>query len=800
MRFLLIILFLCAIYNGGVAQSHEDEDFVKEIALANAENPIDTGGQYYDILKYVILDELNHYRKKEHADKITIHKALQNASLHHAEYMSVWEQESKEEQGKVKTSGDRAKLYGASENVEEFVTRVNIKDGKEYLSYRQVAQSVVQRLAKSKTDFPKLIDKKYKYAGIGSLLDYKGRKLYVSVVYGSYNTFNRGAEKRKDLAKPYRKFQFFLKHENYKACRKCSQFDDYAGLYNGIYVKDGKIYIKYSNYKQYKRLIKENKDGLAIDIVFKAQYPCDVYNIYDGNLVNKGFLLAPRYKKKLLKKNTIKDRRANAIDTYLGKLPKGIGEEYEFNLLIIKDKHVCKTIKKTYNYIQKSNRKTEFKLYIPQIYQMVPKYIPSSDASILSFVIPFEKNKYSFKTSDIKPILASLNEPKFNIDGVYVFAYSSYEGSNKKNKTLQEQRANSIVETLESMQSTKISEKHVETKDGLELLKRDLKDTKYAYLINKSIEQIKNELNDSKLLAELEPILKKHRFAEIIIDVSYDLTGENKFLFIKDRYEKALQKNAFTEVVSIQRYVFMNAKQDSIDGKKYIKMLQNKCNDLVAYLDILNFKMQYFNLSMEDIYAELVAKQNIFSDNPLYNYNKTLLEFELFDIQDESQIEKYKETISGLYQSSLDSALIDTLNLNLQFKIIDKFFNPNEENDLVIESFRLIKELIDIQEVDLDNALYLSDLFFGNGSYDFAARLLEPHINNFATKKLLFSYISICSYSSEMIFAEKFTKTIKIAVKNYKSDICNLIKNKQLSFQIFDNPYVKDLLCEPCNL
>ena len=63
-------------------------------------------------------------------------------------------------------------------------------------------------------------------------------------------------------------------------------------------------------------------------------------------------------------------------------------------------------------------------------------------------------------------------------------------------------------------------------------------DGKYANLVaqgkNKAIKQING---DKKLQEELEPILAKERFAQIIMDITYDVTGPKEEKFSKVSFE-----------------------------------------------------------------------------------------------------------------------------------------------------------------------------------------------------------------------------------------------------------------------
>ncbi|MBK6522990.1 MAG: hypothetical protein IPG08_12030 [Sphingobacteriaceae bacterium] len=86
--------------------------------------------------------------------------------------------------------------------------------------------------------------------------------------------------------------------------------------------------------------------------------------------------------------------------------------------------------------------------------ELKPPFEPKSESSILTFNIPFAKNKFEFKNEDIQPFINAMNEPDFIIDGLYIYAYSSIEGDSAANAKLQRKRAESVTKVLQEKQKT----------------------------------------------------------------------------------------------------------------------------------------------------------------------------------------------------------------------------------------------------------------------------------------------------------------------------------------------------------
>lgn len=327
---------------------------------------------------------------------------------------------------------------------------------------------------------------------------------------------------------PYTKKQKKLKvPTNVKECKNCDKFKDYWNLQQGVYVENGKIYLKYNNLRMLKKLLRKPKDGLAIDIVQKDAYKNADYNIYDNNLVNKGIRLKTVYISKLLSKNKIKDKKNKGIDVEIGKLPKGISEPYELNLLVIQENKVCKTLMRSYleEGDQESNTPLDM-LLMPDSTMYFPEFKPEAENTILTFTIPFEKNKSDYKAEDIKPFLDAMKEPDFIIEGLYIYAYSSIEGDATSNAKLQQKRAESIINTFQGMQKERQINTNIKTSDSWDLFMLENDEGKYADLATMKKDDAIRKINTTPgLAAELEPVLAKERFAQVVMDITYDIKG-----------------------------------------------------------------------------------------------------------------------------------------------------------------------------------------------------------------------------------------------------------------------------------
>ena len=250
-------------------------------------------------------------------------------------------------------------------------------------------------------------------------------------------------------------------------------------------------------------MMRGKKDGFAVDIIQKAQFPCSKPNILDYNLPYIGYLTKRIYSNKLWKENLKKAKKdfianrknkkekfdkneflkENRLDACIcAKMPK-IPGQYDLNLIMIFDKHICGSIRR--NYVEVGEVEFSYNLSFIEdtvTYKVLTPYLPKPDTAELTFRVPFEKNKFEYDTADILPLINSLNEPDFFINKIHISAYSSIEGTEEINTMLQEKRAMSIVEAIKQGEDEDLRDSiatEIKTDNGWELFKGDVADTEF---------------------------------------------------------------------------------------------------------------------------------------------------------------------------------------------------------------------------------------------------------------------------------------------------------------------------------
>jgi hypothetical protein len=762
-----------------------------------------------NIFTQVLLFELNKNRILFGLDEFQADKdaVLTSAATLQADYMADNQQLTLENSKKKKTTALRVKKFGGSKNVAEFVTKMSIGKGKSYFTYRKLAIDIAGKWARDSKQKELLNNPKYNIAGIGATINMVQKEIYVSVVLGNFTSYNNGAKERNSLKVPFTKKQYKLKPYDNTTCKDCEKFNDYENLLNGLTIEEGKIYLSYDYIKNLNKIIKNKKDGLAIDIIQKEQFPCAGSNILDYNLINKGVMTKRMYSKKIYKKNLLKKEDPNKIKVCLGKVPAGLDGNIELNLIIIQNKIVCKTLNR--KFIEQGtidvSKKSKF-LNDTTTYKYTP-YVIKPDSGMLTFKIPFEQGKYNYKQEDIKPFLDSLDEPDFIIKDLVISAYSSLEGSDVTNTTLQKKRAESIVLAIGERQKDIIKTKII-TSGSWEMFKVDIKKTKYDSLFStcKTELEAKDLMMKNLLLNELEPVLKQHRFAQIVMRVSYDVSGDKEKTFVLSKFNKAVKQKDIKTAYNIQQFIFK-------------KITSNKYSPDVLSMMVIPYDKQNTVLLLNKIILENNIKKDTsagFCDNlgKLYKLendkgNKTPNNYIIFDylncqllyapVGNEQKINDMQNQIEALYNSKIKKEDIDALNLEYQFKIIKALDTVKTYATIVKNSVEKIKTLLGVKDSTWENSYKLAVVMTKQKNYAYAMSLLDPYVyNKEVSEDFLFLYVSLCSQLQDRMLTNRFSYAMTAASKKNPKRFCDLFKEDKFSMLVLENPDVKTLHCTSC--
>ncbi|NCO53993.1 MAG: hypothetical protein GW876_01130 [Bacteroidetes bacterium] len=807
LRFLFFIFLLIFIFKNLYSQN--ETQYTDTSKTNNYTRILDAEDYNADILNEILRKEINKYRLKQKSDTLTFETILKNAADDQAAFMAQTGNAVYEQGGKKNTTGKRIMLYGGSDNGEELVVKMPIKKGTELFTYGKVVDDIMFKWLSDKKGIIVLNDPKYMFYGIGSTLDDEHKKVYVSAVFGNYSSYNAGSTRKDELSIPFTTKKYGLKKIDDNICSRCNKFRNIDDLQRGLYVKDGNIYFKYDNFKALKKLLKDPSDGIVVDVVQRAQYPCEGENIIDNNLVNKGVMLK-RYKvSKLEKKNLVKVQK-NKVEVLIGPLPKGISDNYELNLLLVLEKRVCRTISPSFSEEGGVEYSNLIELLADTIVIGETEYKPAIENSILEFIIPFEKNKSNYKPEDIEPLIKKLKEPDFIINKLSIIAYSSIEGNDETNKALQKNRAESIVNALKSRQTKKVAY-NITTGDNIEDFKHDVLGTEFANIANMSVSEAQEYISKNNLINKLEPILQKHRYAKITMDIIYDIADKKEQAFVVSRFNKSIKENNLIRALSIQKFIFKKVlkkeytseavtEQEIPETPEFAGLLLNKLWLSGLLMNKLWLERYINNEEISEEYCNKISKfHKLAPDNFYITYNWYYCRILHEEFTGDKSIVDFQKEISDLYSTNLQKQTVDLLNMEYQFKVIQYLDTLDEPSPLLLASLDSVRIISKLTESNWQNSIKLAYIFVGLKDYDFAARLLEPYIlSDNPFDELIFSYIAICSHLPYKFGSPRFILAMNKAKDLDNERYCKLFKKDKLTIQALENTKVKEVYCKTC--
>jgi hypothetical protein len=388
-----------------------------------------------------------------------------------------------------------------------------------------------------------------------------------------------------------------------------------------------------------------------------------------------------------------------------------------------------------------------------------------------------------------------LQEPDFIINGLNIAAYSSIEGDSVSNAKLQKKRSESIIAALGKMQKQNTLSS-VKTGDTWELFKMSVEGTKFDTLSKMSKQKAIQEINTKGLSAELEPYLSKQRFGEIKMQVIYDISGAKEEKFCVSKFNQAVKKGDIVKAYKIQYYIGKQVRENKYSPDVFSKMeipSNAKTSGLLNNQIVLRYMANKYVAQNED-YDQLKKLTTLDPANSYVTFNSIFCALK-FDnsIGDAKERAAIQTKIDDLYKANVPKKYVDALNIEWQFKVIEAVDTMSGSAPIIQACNDKIKSFYNLKESTWQNNLKLSYVFAKFKDYKYAANLLSDYVKqDKANEQLLFSYISYCAKVPELIKTHLFVTALQKAEKINHERYCKLFGEPFLTFQVLDNPFVKE--------
>ncbi|WP_303316805.1 hypothetical protein Q4Q34_08350 [Flavivirga abyssicola] len=564
------------------------------------------------------------------------------------------------------------------------------------------------------------------------------------------------------------------------------------------------LYFQINDKRWFNTLFKNSGDGIAVDVVAKDRYSCDLESVVPTQI--RGKLLKPVYASKL--KSGLKPHKGNAFRVHVGRISDtDINKKQEYNILFLSNKSLCRyyvvydlesykwDLLDTGMYLDSLTYNTkQIKLTAKEGYILRSK--------TLKFKIPFEKNKSEYSQEDIKPIYDSLRLTDFNIKSINIKAYSSVEGSLERNIELQEQRANSIVAALQTFQKPTIKIEVSSSENWVEFL-NDIKDTKFE-----NLGKLKKNLVKAKLVGalsqEMEPILQYHRKAVLELELEkknkYKTMTPNELIV---KFNASIKAENLDEAIEIQNSLFEKLKNKEVSPNLLRRMEIPKQGRFVKIFN-KNSAYRYMLNELQGliVYNELLDLEKLVPKNGEVKYNIAAIKIRLWRFRAIDVNEtKLKNQIYALKNYGIESSLISRMMVNYH---IIKAENLMRKRDYVNKDKSVSYIKNNYKKFYLSDYDYLSlaQFFSYYANVDMAVELLKKKAQSIdIDEDLLFYYLNLTLVKRELTQQDDYRTILLNAINMNKARFCklfNTVEGGGVTFQLLVDEYLRGTYCENC--
>lgn len=596
-----------------------------------------------------------------------------------------------------------------------------------------------------------------------------------------------------------------------KDCEECAQ--TIATKPNevlfGLEVDDfGNVYFIVSDILFMDKLFPKGVDGIGVDVVLEEQYACGSENDFPSSSIRQGHLLPIIYQKDF--KNDIIERLGHGA-VKVGVIPEAMrNKSYQLNLLFVRDRSVC-YYQNFFNLATTRWSLLETGLYMDTIagiteessVRNLPEETHMTLSKRMKFEIPFEKGKSEYSSEDIQPLYDSLRLTDFHILSAEILAYSSVEGTTEGNLRLQQKRAQSILEALNSFQDEEIEAKIDCAENWVEFI-NDMDRKGDGDLVRLNQSEIKKRLRDPKLSSSLEPILKNHRKAILILDLQkkskYKGLSHTTVLAL---YEESLLESNLQSALEIQQELFTRVEQLQIPSSVLSSIEVPRRVEFGALLN--NQAVFDYNLVPTNVLESLLAFRELeylLPHDSHIKYNICVLETRAWLVGESSiSPNELLRDIKRLSAMGIEADLVTKLKINYQI-IASEYHMQGRRYEAKDESLNYIFRKYKTLDLKDDDLLSLSEYFSSYARYDWAEAVLREKVKNIdVNADLLFYFLNLTIIHPEYLNKPSYRTYLLNAVNRDKDRFCGLfqtIREGGISVHLLGSPQLKEVYCENC--
>ncbi|MCU0429650.1 MAG: hypothetical protein MUF42_06725 [Cytophagaceae bacterium] len=572
-------------------------------------------------------------------------------------------------------------------------------------------------------------------------------------------------------------------------------------VHYGTFIQDGKMYFTIDNPEWFFKIFSGKWDGFAFDIIRRDQYECGRKVELANSWAYRGTLLKPMYRKNMEGRMFETDQGYLVVE--YADLPPGFDENsIECNLLILKNKYLCHYA----NFYDLRGQKWQL-LKMPLLMDSITD-LQHRQRELLfkkdwKFIIPFEKNKIEYAAEDVKPLYDSLLHNDFSIKSIRILAFSSVEGPLENNIRLQESRAQSIVQALQSFQVGDSIPSHIEASENWVEFFDDIDTGPYSAWKSLSKEEIKKRLEDRKTSYDLEKYLKNHRKAILQLELQKKVSlNDTNPLHIKKAFQRDLDSNRISQALKLQYEIFENIEAGRLKDSIWSLIDIPEKPSLAALL--LNREVFSYNRHTKEArQAEqsMVALQKLMPSNTQLQFNLAVIRVQLLyegdTTVDADALGKQIAWLQGKVPNNRYLRLMINYSI-MQCERFQKQRNYSAKDKAIQYIYKTCPSLV----LSDEDALSLSKFYVAYSKYDWAEAMLLPFAKRIdALEDLIFFYINLTIVKPRVTSTNIYRTIMLNAINRNRSRFCKLFDpfgKGGISFQLLESEYLRKTYCENC--
>jgi hypothetical protein len=423
----------------------------------------------------------------------------------------------------------------------------------------------------------------------------------------------------------------------------------------------------------------------------------------------------------------------------------------------------------------------------------------------LRFEIPFEKNKSIFDKSDIAALYDSLLLTDYEIKSITIKAFTSIEGTLERNMSLQQARAYSIIKELQGFQTEEIQSTILTYENWVEFLE-DINGTGYNYLMELTKDEVKEKLKSNELLDKLEPVLRNHRKGIIELElekrVSYLNSSDEE---LKQYFNQAIQQKNIDEALYLQQIIFHKIEKQEIP-ETFLNELEMpesiECGGLLNNQASFTYDQTYTNVY--EAIRTFTRLDELLPNNPKIKYNLCVVKLQAWrkSSMHLDGNESLKKEIEALRKMDIHENLVKRLMINYHIILTEIYLKQRKYllKDKAVKYVYGAYKSLQLTDNDLVNlAKYVSYY----SKFDWSEKILLSRVKSIsASEDLLFYYLHLTIFNRKNTSNKSYRATMLNAVNINNMRFCqifNSIRNRGVSFQLLEDPFLNKTYCENCN-